>query len=189
MTQNLPLATLSARHSRSSRPFLTETDDTAIDFIFQVNYLSAINGKADSAMGDKNIPIANYLSYSLAAAHRNVHQSLNAKLKELGIQVETWRVLEVLSAEEEHTMGELAEVVLMNPPTLTKLVDRMVAVGLVHRQIAQSDHRRVQLALTNLGRSQVEKLRKFADAQNDELLKKLGPSKTLLLKEALESLC
>ncbi|MBL4767583.1 MAG: winged helix-turn-helix transcriptional regulator [Rhodobacteraceae bacterium] len=134
-------------------------------------------------------PIANYLSHSLAAAHRNVHQCLNAKLKELGIKVEAWRVLEVLSAEEEYTMGELAEVVLINPPTLTKLVDRMVSDGLVHRQIVQPDHHRVQLALASLGRSQVEKLRKFADAQNDELLKKLGPSKIQLLKEALETLC
>lgn len=139
-------------------------------------------------MNDRIIPIENYLSYSLAAAHRNVHQSLNLKLKELGIQVEAWRILEVLSAEADHTMGELAEVVLMNPPTLTKLVDRMVADGLVHRQISQTDHRRVQLALTNIGRDQTEKLRKFASAQNDELLEKLGPGKTRILIEALESL-
>ncbi len=139
-------------------------------------------------MSDTIIPIENYLSYSLAAAHRNVHQSLNSKLKELGIQVEAWRILEVLSSEANYTMGELADVVLMNPPTLTKLVDRMVADGLVHRQIAQIDHRRVQLALTNLGRNQVEKLRKYATAQNDELLQKLGPEKLKLLKEVLKSL-
>ncbi|WP_456391289.1 MarR family winged helix-turn-helix transcriptional regulator [Profundibacter sp.] len=139
-------------------------------------------------MSDTFIPIESYLSYSLAAAHRTVHQSLNSRLKELGIQVEAWRVLEVLSSEEDRTMGELADAVLMNPPTLTKLVDRMVADGLVHRQIAQIDHRRVQLALTNLGRNQVEKLRKFATAQNDELLQKLGPEKLKLLKEVLKSL-
>lgn len=139
-------------------------------------------------MSDTNIPIESYLSYSLAAAHRNVHQNLNSKLKELGIQVEAWRILEVLSSEANYTMGELADVVLMNPPTLTKLVDRMVADGLVHRQIAQIDHRRVQLALTNLGRNQVEKLRKFASAQNDELLQKLGPEKLKFLKEVLKSL-
>jgi len=139
-------------------------------------------------MTDTFLPIESYLSYSLAAAHRTVHQSLNSQLKELGIQVEAWRILEVLSSEEDRTMGELAEVVLMNPPTLTKLVDRMVADGLVHRQIAQVDHRRVQLALTNLGRSQVGKLRKFATAQNDELLEKLGPDRLEFLKEALKSL-
>ncbi len=140
-------------------------------------------------MSDSHLSIEGYLSYTLAAAHRNVHQSLGMKLKELGIQVEAWRILEVLSAEEDHTMGELAEVVLMNPPTLTKLVDRMVSNGLVHRQVSQADHRRVQLALTNLGRDQVEKLRKFANAQNDEILEKLGPAKAQILTEALRSLC
>lgn len=145
--------------------------------------------QAGTPMNDSHIPIESYLSYSLAAAHRRVHQTLNAKLKELGIQVEAWRILEVLSAEKDRTMGELADVVLMNPPTLTKLVDRMVSDGLVHRQVSQVDHRRVQLALTNLGRSQVEKLRKFATAQNDEILQKLGPDKVQVLKEALKSLC
>ncbi|NRB16737.1 MAG: winged helix-turn-helix transcriptional regulator [Rhodobacteraceae bacterium] len=140
-------------------------------------------------MSDSHLSIEGYLSYTLAAAHRNVHQSLGMKLKELGIQVEAWRILEVLIAEDDHTMGELAEVVLMNPPTLTKLVDRMVSDGLVHRQVSRADHRRVQLALTNLGRDQVEKLRKFASAQNDEILEKLGPAKAQILTEALRSLC
>ena len=140
-------------------------------------------------MSDSHLSIEGCLSYALAAAHRNVHQNLGSKLKELGIQVEAWRILEVLSAEEEHTMGELAEIVLMNPPTLTKLVDRMVSDGLVHRQVSQADHPRVQLALTYLGRDQVEKLRKFANAQNDEILGKLGPAKAHILTEALKSLC
>ena len=139
-------------------------------------------------MNDTALPIEQYLSYSLAAAHRNVHQSLNAKLKEMGIQVEAWRILEVLSAEENRTMGELAEAVLMTPSALTKLVDRMVADGLVHRQVSQVDHRRVQLVLTNLGRTQVGKLREFADAQNDEIREKLGAEKLELLKEVLKTL-
>lgn len=134
-------------------------------------------------------PIDHYLTYSLAAAHRNLHQGLNVKLKELGIQVEAWRILEVLSSDVDPTMGELAVAVLMNPPSLTKLVDRMVADGLVHRQISQLDHRRVQLALTSIGRMKVEKLRQCADAQNNEILDKLGPYKARLLTEALRELC
>ena len=39
-------------------------------------------------------PIESYISYTLAAAHRAVHQSLTAALKEHGVQVEVWRVLE-----------------------------------------------------------------------------------------------
>jgi len=37
-------------------------------------------------------------------------------------------------------MGELAEVVLLSPPTLSKLVDRVVANGLVHGQPSSKDH-------------------------------------------------
>ena len=80
-------------------------------------------------MGKTRHTISRFLFYDLAAAHRKLHVSLNHRLKELDVQVETWRVLETLSSDEGLTMGELAEIVLMNPPTLTKLVDRMVANG------------------------------------------------------------
>ncbi len=50
-------------------------------------------------------PIDSYISYTLAAAHRAVHQSLTAALKEHGVQVEVWRVLETLDAEPSQTMG------------------------------------------------------------------------------------
>ena len=48
-------------------------------------------------------------------------------------------------------MSELAEIVLMNPPAMTKMVDRMVADGLVQRQIGREDQRRVTLILTEHG--------------------------------------
>ncbi|MCY3857260.1 MAG: helix-turn-helix domain-containing protein [Rhodospirillales bacterium] len=54
--------------------------------------------------------------------------------------METWRGLETLSSDEKRTMGELAEVVLLSPPTLSKLVDRVVANGLVHGQPSSKDH-------------------------------------------------
>ncbi|MCY4098814.1 MAG: MarR family transcriptional regulator [Rhodospirillales bacterium] len=73
-------------------------------------------------------------------AHRRLHVSLHARLKDLNVQVETWRGLETRSSDEKRTMGELAEVVLLSPPTLSKLVDRMVANGLVHGQPSSKDH-------------------------------------------------
>lgn len=139
-------------------------------------------------MGDPLIPIENYLSYSLAAAHRSVHLSLTNRLKALGVQVETWRILEVLDAEEGRTMGELAGIVLMNPPALTKLVDKMVADGLAHRQVAPEDHRRVNLLLTEMGRVLVARVRQHATEQNEEFMRKLGPEKVQALQEVLRAL-
>ena len=132
--------------------------------------------------------ISRYLFHDLAAAHRRLYVGLNDKLKAHGIQVEMWRVLETLSSEDGHTMGELATIVLMNPPTLTKLVDRMVANGLVHRQLAPEDHRRIQLALTDAGRDLVERVRHHARAQHEDIVERIGEERARIVQEALRAL-
>lgn len=111
-------------------------------------------------------PIQDYLSYALAAAHRKVSVSLNARLKRHGIQIEAWRILETLESGQRLTMGLLAQVVLMNPPTLTKLVDRMVSDGLVHRQVAQNDHRQINVLPTALGRKRMLQIRQEVEDQD-----------------------
>lgn len=119
-------------------------------------------------------PIQNYLSYTLAAAHRRVNTSLAARLKKHGIQIEAWRILETLDAGPRLTMTELAEIVLMNPPTLTKLVDRMVSDGLVHRQVARNDHRQINVLPTALGRKRMLQIREEIQDQDASLLGQLG---------------
>ena len=47
-------------------------------------------------------------------------------LSKEGVPVEQWRILKILSDGNGHSMGELAEAVLLNHPTLTKMIDRMV---------------------------------------------------------------
>ena len=68
-------------------------------------------------------PITTSLTYLLAQANRLVSGALERLLAAEGAQVEHWRVLEVLSDEQGRSMGELAQLVLMNPPALTKLMD------------------------------------------------------------------
>ncbi len=129
--------------------------------------------------------VQSYISYSLATAHRKIHNSLKKRLKEFGVQVEAWRVMEILESEANLTMGDLAEVVLMNPPTLTKLVDRMVSDGIVHRRIANQDHRQVNLVLTELGRKRITQIRKEVQNEDDMIFEKIGREKAELLKSLL----
>lgn len=133
-------------------------------------------------------PVQSYLSYSLATAHRKVHGSLSKRLKEFNVQVEAWRVMELLDAGTDLTMGDLAEAVLMNPPTLTKLVDRMVSDGIVHRRMASLDQRQVNLVLTDLGKKRVGQIREQAQLEDDEILNKLGSEKADLLHQILGEL-
>lgn len=104
------------------------------------------------------------------------------------MQVETWRILETLDSESQLTMGELARIVLMNPPTLTKLVDRMVAQGLVHRQIATSDQRKVNLLLTDLGRKRMTEIRQLVRLQDREILAQFDTQQVETLNRVLRDL-
>ena len=85
-------------------------------------------------------------------------------------------------------MGQLAEVVLMNPPTLTKLVDRMVSDGLVHRQVAQNDHRQINVLPTALGKKRMMQIRREVEEQDTAILKMLGQKEADQLIGLLQSL-
>ena len=117
-------------------------------------------------MSKDHNPFDSHLSYALAAAHRIVNQSLNARLKKHGIQIEAWRVMECLDADGKITMGELAKRALLNPPALSKLVDRMVSDGLAHRQISQADQRQINLLLTPLGRMRMLQIREDVEEED-----------------------
>ena len=136
----------------------------------------------------KSNPISSYLSYSLAAAHRNVHLSLTRHLKDLGVQIETWRILETLNDDQGYTMGQLAEIVLMNPPALTKLVDRMVSDGLVQRKISDEDQRSIMLILTDVGLDMVARIRHHVEDEDRIILARLGTRKAKQLQQALKIL-
>ena len=93
--------------------------------------------------------------------------------------------MEILEEDQVLTMGDLAGLVLMNPPTLTKLVDRMVADGLVHRRIANSDQRKINLDITALGRKRITQIREEARREDSELAEKIGTEKAELLRSLL----
>lgn len=126
-----------------------------------------------------------YLSYSLALTHRKVNTSLTIRLKALGVQVEVWRVMELLSTQNDLTMGELAKLALMNPPTLSKLVDRMVGDGIVHRLVGNNDQRQVNLVLTDLGHKRIYQMQEQAKIEDDDIHQRIGNEKATMLNSIL----
>ena len=104
-------------------------------------------------------PITTSLTYLLAQANRVVTATLERLLAQEGAAIEHWRVLEVLSDEKGRSMGELAQLVLMNHPALTKLMDRMVSRGWAHRAADPADSRKVLVFITDAGLEFATRLR------------------------------
>jgi DNA-binding MarR family transcriptional regulator len=131
-------------------------------------------------------PITTSLTYLLAQANRLVSAALERLLAAEGAQIEHWRVLEVLSDERGRSMGELAHLVLMNHPALTKLIDRMVSRGWVHRSADTADSRRVLVFITDTGLDFVARLRARVAEYQESI--DAGDRRTAQLKRLLGTL-
>lgn len=89
---------------------------------------------------------------ALSRAERLISQQLARITAEHGLVLEQWRVLDLLTDGSGRSMGEIADDVLVPPPTLTRLTDRMVTDNLVHRRIDPADRRRVLLFASPRGK-------------------------------------
>jgi DNA-binding MarR family transcriptional regulator len=140
------------------------------------------------AVAKPNSPITEHLAYLLAQANREINRQLELRLSKEGVPVEQWRILKVLSDGDGHSMGELAGAVLLNHPTLTKMIDRMVSDTLVYRVQDPNDRRKVLMFISDRGKVLCKKLNSLAVDQEEHILESYGDKSTSELKRLLESL-
>jgi hypothetical protein len=75
----------------------------------------------------RNRPINEHIAYLLARATRQVHQQLDEEFRGEGVPVEHWRILKLLVERNGRSMSDLTQAALLNHPTLTKMIDRMIS--------------------------------------------------------------
>ena len=136
----------------------------------------------------QNSPITEHLAYLLAQANREINRQLESRLSQEGVPVEQWRILKVLSDGDGHSMGELADAVLLNHPTLTKMIDRMVSDALVYRVQDPEDRRKVLMFSSDRGNILCKRLNSLAMSQEAHIVENYGDKPTSELKRLLESL-
>lgn len=132
--------------------------------------------------------VHDYLAYLLARASHQVSQEFHREVARAGLSVPEWRVLATLSRGGAITLGELAETVLAKQPTVTKLVIRMEAAGLVSRATGTTDRRQALVNITPEGRTRVEGLLQAAKKHEARVLADLGADEARALKEVLRRL-
>jgi len=74
-------------------------------------------------------------------------------LQRLGLTYPQYLVMVALWGEDDVTVGHLGERLSLDTSTLTPLLKRLEALGLLTRRRAEADERRVMVALTDQGRS------------------------------------
>jgi|TARA_R110002096_G_scaffold433579_2_gene652555 MarR family transcriptional regulator, organic hydroperoxide resistance regulator len=129
-----------------------------------------------------------FLAYLLARASHLVSEDYSVVLKNAGIDRQHWRILASLRDCDKITIGELAKIVLMKQPTLTKILDRMEEEKLVKRQHSKEDRRSIKIAITKNGKEKVSALLIKAKEHEKIVLKDYSDEEEIILKRVLRTL-
>lgn len=97
------------------------------------------------------LPLDRQMCFPLYAASNLLTRLYRPILAELGLTYPQYLVMLALWERSPQTMGALGEQLYLDSGTLTPLLKRMEAAGLVTRQRDAADERRVQITLTPQG--------------------------------------
>ena len=98
------------------------------------------------------LKLDNQLCFALVTAARNVVAVYRPILEPLGLTHPQYLVMLALWERSPRPLGDLAADLAMEPPTLSPLVKRLEALGLVSRTRSSRDERVLDVGLTAAGR-------------------------------------
>lgn len=144
--------------------------------------------KADHPPPSRDFSFRSWPFYWLARANgRYLHNMENA-LKALGLDIPRWRVLMVLHQEQCASVSEIADHAIAKLPTMTRIVQRMQADGLVTCDARSSDGRVTEVTLTEAGQVAGEQAWAAADALYEEAFQRMTKTEIATLNRLLEKL-
>jgi DNA-binding MarR family transcriptional regulator len=96
------------------------------------------------------------ITYRLAQAAKAHRSRSGAHLSRIGLHPGQEAVLKALADLDGQTMSQLAQILAVQPPTVTKMITRLAGQGLVRRASSDTDGRLARVHLTEDGRNRIE---------------------------------
>lgn len=107
-------------------------------------------------LGD--IGLTNFAPYLMNRIMGRYNASLRDEMADQGLTTPKMRALAVLSVVEAPLIRELAVYTVVDPSTLSRVLDQLDADGLVRREADASDSRAVRVHITAAGRAAFDAL-------------------------------
>jgi DNA-binding MarR family transcriptional regulator len=126
--------------------------------------------------------------YLLAKAYQRAHALLKRRLAVYGLTPIQQLVLGALWHKEGMSAGDLGKKVVLDPATLSGILDRMAERGWVVKQTDPEDKRALRIYLTDEARNLEPTLMEERDNANEEILRNLSLEEKVLLKRLLKDL-
>ena len=130
-------------------------------------------------------PLEAHLGYWLRFVSNHVSHAFKLKVEARGVTVAEWVVLRSLFDADQVNPSQIASDLGMTRGAISKLVDRIVAKGLVKCTVDKDDRRFQSLVLTPAGRQLVPALAALADQNDAEFFGQLSKERRKNLVAAL----
>lgn len=107
-----------------------------------------------------------------------------------GITSPQYNVLRILNGvyPNAHSRGDIARRMVRRAPDLTRMLDRLVAMGLVEREKGEQDHRQSMAHITVKGRALLDDLHPKVTHVNQMLSKRMTVDEARTLADLLEKI-
>ncbi|WP_372886939.1 MarR family winged helix-turn-helix transcriptional regulator [Shimia sp.] len=109
--------------------------------------------RREAAEADRSSHLDEMLCFEVYSAEHAFGRLYKSLLQPLGLTYPQFLVMVLLWERDGRSIGGLGRVLGLESNTLTPLVKRLEAAGLVSRQRDRQDERRVRVALTEAGRA------------------------------------
>ena len=105
----------------------------------------------------EQLKLENQLCFPFYAVSRLIIRTYQEDLDALGITYPQYLVMMVLWENDNITVNEIAAKLILNTNTITPLLKRMEAMGLLQRRQSKTDQRKVIVSLTETGLAMKDK--------------------------------
>ncbi|MCJ2026825.1 MarR family winged helix-turn-helix transcriptional regulator [Methylobacterium sp. J-067] len=130
-------------------------------------------------------PGSRSVGWALVQAARLHRARTGDRLAKIGLFAGQEQVVQVLAAAGTMTMGDLAALLRVRPPTASKTVTRLAALGIVERRAEAGDGRVVRVRLTEVGLVKAQAIEAIQEEVEAELLDHLDKGDRRRLRKLL----
>ncbi|HEU0229214.1 MAG TPA: MarR family transcriptional regulator [Burkholderiaceae bacterium] len=124
---------------------------------------------------DQDRFVYRYLASMLALASHRISAEFHVEVRKAGLTVTEWRILASLFEGEGETVGELARLAITKQPTLSKVLPRLEAQGLITLGTTRADRRQTLVKISPKGARLIGGLCESAMAHQRRVLARLDP--------------
>ncbi|WP_042372822.1 MarR family winged helix-turn-helix transcriptional regulator [Streptacidiphilus neutrinimicus] len=129
-----------------------------------------------------------HLGYWLRRLSDEVHGRFERQLAEHGVTVAQWAVLITVYRGDATTTREVSRYVDIDVGAVSRLVDRLIAKGLISREPDPHSKRILRLTLTDQGRELAPRLAEIADRNDAHFFAALTPDQRRQLEHWIRDL-